>query len=219
MLTCGHGPEKRHVPVRQVSPGRRIPPRRRRRAVRPGSVRRRGSPLPPSASGATGGRSAPFPGSPRGYWRTRPLRAAGGPPDRAPPSVVALVGVDGYQDVFRTCLLLRWDGFEKGEEGNATTAGQTSLEPLHTGKSAEGRTPFMNQDHRSGRQPIHERSLGGRDQNISDPQAPIVELNKFPIRGVAPGPQLVCHPIPLAFGISVRDWSTEVRRRARRHFR
>ena len=44
------------------------------------------------------------------------------------------------------------------------TARQTSLEPLHTGKGAEGRRPFMSQNHRSGWQPIHERSFGAHDR-------------------------------------------------------
>ena len=66
------------------------------------------------------------------------------------------------------------------------TARQTSLEPLHTGKGAEGRRPFMSQNHRSGWQPIHERSFGAHDRGFSDPPAPIVELNKLPIRALSP---------------------------------
>jgi hypothetical protein len=78
------------------------------------------------------------------------------------------------------------------------TAGQTSLEPLHTGKGAEGRMPFMSQNYRSGRQPIHERSLGAHDPRISDPQAPIEDLNKLPNRrprragSVTPRPGDLC---------------------------
>jgi len=60
------------------------------------------------------------------------------------------------------------------------TAGQTSLEPLLTGRGPEGRRPFKSQNHRSGRQPIHERSLGAHYPRITDPQAPTVDLNKLP---------------------------------------
>ena len=61
------------------------------------------------------------------------------------------------------------------------TAGQTSLEPLLTGRARGPQAVHEPEQPRGWRQPVHERSLGAHYPRIPDPQAPKVDLNKLPI--------------------------------------